>query len=56
MVGNAMLISGVLKCLACCRVVVAMDKGCCPSGLQDVNVLVVNALDGRVGPVQYQVR
>jgi len=50
MVGNAMLTSGALKCLACCRVVVAMDKGCCPSGLRDVNVLVVKALDGRVGP------
>ncbi len=56
MVGNAMLTSGVLKCLACCRAVVAMDKGRCPSGLQDVNVLVVNALDGRVGPVQYLAR
>jgi hypothetical protein len=33
-----------------------MDKGCCPSGLRDVNVLVVNALDGRVGLVQYRVR
>ncbi len=53
MVGNAMLTSGALKCLACWRAVVAMDKGCCPSGLRDVNVLVVNALDGRVGPVQY---
>ncbi len=55
MVGNAILISGALKCLACCRVVVAMDKGCCPSGLRDVNVLVVNTLNGRVGvgPVQY---
>jgi len=52
MVGNAMLISGALKCLACCRAVVAMDKGCCPSGLRDVNVQVVNALNGRVGPVQ----
>ena len=47
-----MLISGVLKCLACCKAVVAMDKGCCPSQLRDVNVLAVNALDGRVGPVQ----
>ncbi len=56
MVGNAMLISCVLKCLACCRAVVAMDKGCCPSGLRDVNVLVENALDGRVGPVQYLAR
>ncbi len=56
MVGNAMLISGVLKFLACCRAVVAMNKGCCPSGLRDVNVLVVNALDGRVGPVQYLAR
>ncbi len=52
MVGNAMLISGALQCLACCRGVVAMDKGCCPSGLRDVNVLVVNALNGRVGPGQ----
>ncbi len=52
MVGNAMLTSGALKCLACCRAVVAMDKGCCLSGLRDVNVLLVNALDGRVGPVQ----
>ena len=51
-----MLTSGASKCLACCRAVVAMDKGCCPSGLQDVNVLLVNALDGRVGPVQYRVR
>ncbi len=56
MVGNAMLIAGALKCLACCRAVVAVDKGCCPSGLRDVNVLVVNALDGRVGPVQNCVR
>ena len=47
-----MLTSGALKCLACCRAVVAMDKGCCLSGLRDVNVLVVKALDGRVGPVQ----
>jgi hypothetical protein len=54
--GNAMLTSGALKCLACCRAVVAMDKGCCPSGLRDVNVLLVNALDGRVGPVQYLAR
>ena len=52
MVGKAMLTSGALKCLACWREEVAMDKGCCPSGMQDVNVLVVNALDGRVGPVQ----
>ncbi len=52
MVGNAMLISGALKCLACCRAVVAMDKGCCPPGLRDVNVLVVNVLGRRVGPVQ----
>ena len=51
-----MLISGVLKCLACCRAVVAMDKGCCPSELRDVNVLVVNAFDGRVGPMQYLAR
>ena len=51
-----MLISGVLKCLACCKAVVAMDKGCCPSRLRDVNVLAVNALDGRVGPGQYRVR
>ncbi len=51
-----MPIRGVLKCLACCKVVVAMDRGCCPSELQDVNVLVVNALDERVGPVQYRVR
>ncbi len=36
-----MLTSGALKCLACCRAVVAMDKGCCPSGLRDVNVLLV---------------
>jgi hypothetical protein len=56
MVGNAMLTSGALKCFACWRAVVAMDKGCCPSGPQDVNVLVLNALDGRVGPVQYRVR
>ncbi len=33
-----------------------MDKGCCPSGLRDVNVLVVNALNGRVRPVQYLAR
>ena len=32
-----------------------MDKGCCPSGMRDVDLPVVNALDGRVGPVQYQV-
>ena len=51
-----MLISGVLKCLACCKAVVAMDKGCCPSRLRDVNVLAVNALDGRVGPGQYRAR
>ncbi len=51
-----MPIRGVLKCLACCRAVVAMDRGCCPSELQDVNVLAVNALDGRVGPVQYRAR
>ena len=47
MVGNAMLISGALKCLACCRAVMAMDKGCCPSGLRDGNVLVV-VLSGRL--------
>ena len=47
-----MLISGVLKCLACCKAVVAMDKGCWPSRRRDVNVLVVKALDGRVGPGQ----
>ncbi len=56
MVGKAMLTSGALKCLACWRAVVAMDKECCPSGLRDDNVLVVNALDGRVGPVQYLAR
>ncbi len=56
MVRKAMLISGALKCLACCRAIVAMDKGCCPSGLRDVNVLVVKALDGRVGPMQYLAR
>jgi len=54
--GNAILTSGALKCLACCRAVVAMDKGCCPSGLRDVNVLLANALDGRVGQVQYRAR
>ena len=51
-----MLTSVALKCLACWREVVAMDKGCCPSEMLDVNVLVVNVLDGRVGPVQYQAR
>ncbi len=51
-----MLTSGALKCLACWREVVAMDKGCCPSGMRDVNLLVVNALDGRVGPVQHRAR
>ena len=51
-----MLTSGALKCLACCRAVVAMDKGCCPSALRDVNVLLANAFDARVGPVQYRVR
>ncbi len=34
----------------------SMDKGCCLSGLRDVNVLLANALHGRVGPVQYRVR
>jgi hypothetical protein len=33
-----------------------MDKGCHLSGLRDVNVLVVNVLNGRVGPVQYLAR
>ncbi len=51
-----MLMSGALKYLACCRAIEAMDKGCCPSGLRDVNVLLVKALDGRVGPVQYLAR
>ncbi len=52
MVGGGLLISGALKCLPCCRAVVAI----CPSELRDVNVLVVNAFDGRVGPMQYLAR
>ena len=56
MVGKAMLTSGALKCLACLWEVVAMDKGCCPSRLWDVDLSVVNATDGKVGPVQYQAK
>ncbi len=48
MVGKVMLTSGALKCLACWWDVVAMDKGCCPSCLRDIDVLV--------GPVQYRAR
>ena len=56
MVGKVMLTSGASKCLACWWEVVAMGKGCRPSCLCDVDVPVVKALDGKVGPVQYQAR
>jgi hypothetical protein len=56
MVGKVMLTSGALKCLACWWDVVAMDKGCRPSCLRDVDVPVVKTLDRKVGPVQYRAR